>query len=861
MADVRIAIRRLAARPAYTLLILTTLALGIGAATAVFSVVDQTILRPAPFPHAERLVDVMHIHSVTRSGGSSLTPRKILGWQEQTSVFERLEGAAPVQMDVTGSAEPERLNGLQVSLGLFPMLDARPLIGRTFGPGDGAPGSEPVVIISDAVWRKRFGGRADVLGERMLLNDVPHIVIGVMPRRFRLLGEDAFWLPVDLQARIDDASFRGYGIGRLAPGVAPKDAQALADQVATRLQQEMPIAQTWGLGIEKKLIARVDETTRTALLVLLGAVGFVLLITCANVASLFLSQAPARAREMAIRSALGAGRPQLVRSVLVESLLLAVAGGVFGIVLARWGVDAILAAAPQRMVSMSTTPIEIDARVLAVAAALTLVTGFIFGLLPALRGSRPNLETTLRSGGQRPTRGAYGRLPAGLVVVEVAFAVVLLVGAALMTRTLVNLNAIDPGFRPDGLVAMHVALPSDRYPTTAARLAFFDTLDQKLRGIGPIRDVALSQGTPPSIGGISFGRPEIEGRGTPDADIVVVPNGTVSPSYFRTMGIPLVAGRNFEPNEAEGHVIVSQAFANRYWPDGNAVGGRFRMATTWPWNTVIGVVGSVQASAGTDRRTDLQFYHPWVARPAASPTQAPSAPGGAPSPSAQAPSASAQAPSTSGRAPSASAQAPSASGRAPSASAQAPSASVPSPRRAYGYRQIIVRADNPLAVVPLVKEQIWSVDPHQPVERVALVADSYGEMFAKQRFVLLLMSAFSLLALIVTAAGIFGVLSQAVAQRTREIGIRMALGAKPWDVMSLVLSRGMLLTAIGAAIGVAGALSLVKTVQALLYGIQPTDPASFAAVLALLGIVGLAACWLPTRAAMRVDPAVALRAE
>ena len=812
--DIQIAARRLLLKPGYTALILLTLAVGIGAATAVFSVVDQTILRPAPFAFAHRLVDVLHINSTTKSGGNQLTPAKILGWQGQTAVFERFEGYAPQQVDVTGGGEPERISGLNISLGLLSMLGVQPRLGRAFADGDGAPGSERVVIVSDAVWRRRFGGSADVLGQQMLLNDVAHTVIGVMPRRFRLHNEEeAFWLPVDLQARITDPTARGfYGIGRLAPGVPQDGAQQLVDQVADRLQAETPLPITWGLDVRKKHIARVDETTQAALLVLLGAVGFVLLITCANVANVFLSQAPTRQREMAIRSALGAGRGRLVRSVLVESVMLATAGGLLGVVLARWGVDGILAAAPKRMMSMSTTPIEVDGRVLAVAALLTVVTGLVFGLLPALKGSRPNLETTLRSAGQTAGRATYGRVPGTLVVAEVAFAVILLVGAALMARTLANLNAIEPGFDAGGLVVMHVALPSDRYSTVAARVEFFDSLDQKLRAIRGISGVAVSQGTPPSIGGISFGKPEIEGRGTPDTQTVIIPNGLVSPSYFETMRIPLLAGRNFTTDEPENSVVVSKAFADQYWPDGTAVGGRFRMSSNFPWVDVIGIVGNVQASSGRDDRTPLQFYSAWVKR-------------------------------------------------APTAAAPAALARPGPPRRTYDYRQIIVRADDPAAAIVLIKQQIWSIDSRQPVERVALVADTYAEMFGKQQFVLTLMTAFSLVALLLTGAGIFGVLSQAVAQRTREIGIRVALGASPTDVMRLVVSRGMILTAIGLIAGVAGALSLVRTLRALLYGVSPSDPASFAVVTFVLLAVALLACWLPTRAAMRVQPAVTLRVE
>lgn len=812
--DLRLAIRRLALRPGYTLLIGLTLALGIGASTAVFSVVDQTILRLPPFLHADRLADVMHIHRVRKSGGNQLSPQKIVGWQQQAALFERFEGAAPVQMDVTGTQQPERLRGLNVSLGLFSMLGVQPDIGRAFEKGDGAPGSPRVVIISHDVWRRRFGGQPDAIGQQMILNDQSYTVIGVMPRRFLLLGEsDSFWLPVDLETRITDTSLRSfYGLGRLAPGVAHEQAQNLADEIADRLQAQQPLPETWGLGVRRKRIASIDDTTRTALLVLLGAVGFVLLITCANVANLFLSRAPAREREMAIQSALGASRTRLFGSVMLESLILAGTGGALGIILARWGVDAVIAAAPAGLLSRITNTVEVDGRVLLVAFTMVVVTGILFGLVPALRGSRPNLERALRGGGRAAGRSSYGSVPGMLVVAEVAFALILLVGATLMARTLVNLHAIDAGFEPGGLVAMNVDLPSDRYPNSIARLEFFSTLGERLRGSAGITAVTHAQGVPPSIGGISFGSPEVEGR-EGNQGTMIIPNGTVPPTYFETLRIPLRAGRNFAPDEAQGNVIVSDGLAQRFWPEGGAVGRRFRMSAQSPWLTVVGVVGSVQASAGGDERTPLQFYYPQVPRP-----------------------------------------------QATAAAKPAPASTTPS-RRTYSYSILIVRADDPSAAVPHIKEQIWALDRNRPVERVALVEDRCAEMFAKQRFVLQLMGAFALVALVLTAAGIFGVLSQVVAERRREIGIRMAIGARPADVMRMVLSRGMLLAGIGAAIGIAGALALVKTVQALLYGVEPTDPVTFVVVTIALLAVALAACWLPTRNAMRVHPAEALRVE
>ena len=816
--DIRFAIRRMALRPAHTLLTVATIALGIGASTAVFSVVDQTVLRPAPFAHADRLVDVLHINRKTGSGGSDMTAVKVLGWQAQPSVFERLEMYAGRSFDVTSEGEPERVRGLQVSTGLFEMLGVQPRLGRRFGDGDGRPESDKVAIISEDLWQRRFGGEPDVLGSTIALNDEPHTIVGVMPRRFRLQGDnEAVWVPYHIQANETVPSLGGfYGLGRLAPGVSQADAQALSDRIGERMEKETPIPATWALRVTPKQVARVNDTTRTALFVLLGAVGFVLLTTCANVANLFLTQAARRQREMAVRSAIGASRGRLMRDVMVESLLLAGIGGVLGIVLANWGVQALVAAAPSNLAFQATSPVEVDGRIVAVAAGVTLLSGLLFGIVPALRGSRPNLDATLRgSDTSAGARTSYGRVPGMLVVAEVAFSLILLVGAALMVRTLANLEAIDPGFAPEGLVAMSVDLPTDKYPTAAGRREFFETLRQRLIGSAGVTDMAVAIGVPPGGGGITFGTPMAEGGAAASKETSVIPFNTVTPDFFRTLRIPLVAGRTFEATDTVDDVVVSRAFAEKLWPSGSALGRRFRMSEKDRWKTVVGVAENVESRAGGEERTLLQFYYPWVPPAAAATAAAPAPPGNPAAPR----------------------------------------------RRNYDGRILIVRAENPSAAIPVVKEAIWAMDRSQPVERVRLVTDMYAATFARQRFVLLLMTAFAIVALTLTAAGVFAVLSQAVSQRTREIGIRVALGARPADVMRLVLSRGMLLTAVGAAIGLAGAFSLTRFLDALLFEVEPYDPLSFTGVTLLLAVVALMACWLPTRTAMRVQPATALRAE
>jgi putative ABC transport system permease protein len=714
----------------------------------------------------------------------------------------------PVQFDVTGDAEPERIFGLHVSLGLFSMVGVAPRLGRDFAAGDGRPGGERSAIISEDLWRRRFGAEADALGRIITLNDQPYTIVGVMPRRFRLIfDKEAVWLPVDIAANRGDASLGAfYGLGRLAAGVRFADAQRMSDTIADRMQAATPLARSWDLSLDKKQVASVDPVTRTALYVLLGAVSFVLFITCANVANLFLSHAPLRLREMAICAALGSGRRRLIAGVLVESLAIAIAGGALGLVLAKWGVAAMMAAAPAGLSFRTTSAVEVDGRIVAVAFGLTLLTGLVIGLLPALRGSRPNIETTLRSSSSA-ARSSFGRAPAALLVFEVAFSVVLLIGAALMARTLANLHAIEPGFEPSGLIAMHVDLPTDRYPTVGSRAAFFEAAFERLKAVPGVTDVALATGTPSGQGGFSWG--EIQGEGgAPLPGETLVPINTVSPAYFGTLRIPIVAGRTFEPGDPSDATIISRGFADRLWPGANAVGRRFRFGPTSPWRIVVGVAANVESRAAGRERTDLQMYYQMATR-----------------------------------------------STTPPAPQQGPR------RRTYAQRLLIVRAPDPSASLAEIKRQIWTIDANQPIDRVALVSDSYAEAFGRQQFVLVLMSVFAAIAVALTAAGIVGVLSQIVVRRTREIGIRMALGARPADVLRQILSRGLTLTLAGAAIGIGASVWLTRVLRALLFGVSPTDPLTFTAVALFLVVIALASCWLPARAAMRIEPASALRVD
>jgi len=806
--DLRLAFRRFRVRPAHSALMILILGIGIGATTAVFSVVDQTLLRPAPFAHADRLVDVIDIDRARGGGGNSLTPAKIVGWQSEPGLFEAFEAYAPRQFDVTGDVEPERVQGLLVSTGLFDMLGITPRIGRPFVTADGAPGAERVVVISEALWRRKFGAREDVLDARVTLNDDSYRIIGVMPRRFRLTGDtESVWLPYDPQSNLGDTTVRGFfGLARLAPSVSRGSEQQLADTIADRRQADAPLARTWGLRLERKRVASVDTTTRTALLVILGAVAFVLLITCANTASLFLSQIAIRQREMAIRTAIGAARSRLIREMVTESLLFAICGGVVGVLFATFGLDAIVRSAPANLTFHATSPIEIDRRILAVTTAMTVVAGIAFGLLPAIRGSRPDLDVVLKTTSGSGSR-YYGRFAGLLIIAEVAFSLVLLVGATLMLRTFANLESLPPGFEPRGLIAVNLSLPTDKYPSTTARAALLDSVRERIVAIPGVSQFAVADGVTPSGGSLHFGVPEIEGSDAPPrAESLILPGNTVSADYFRTMRIPLVAGRFFSPAEPADSLIISKTLADRYWPDGSAVGRRFKFYSGAPWHTIVGVVGNVDAWTQPSR-TPLHVYEPWPI-----PTDT--------------------------------------------------VAAGPTPRRrGYADRVLLVRAGNAAAVADGIKTAIWSVDKSQPVERVTMVERAYADLFGRQRFVLQLMIAFGAVAAALTLIGLFGVLTEVVVRKTREIGIRVALGAQRADVIRLVLSRGLGLTLAGAALGLAGASALTRFLQALLFDVSPVDPASFAVVTLVMIAIALVACWIPARRAMRVEPAEALRVD
>ena len=805
--DVRTAIRRLAAQRASTTFTILTLGLAIGVAAAAFSVVDQLILRPPPFLHADRLVNVLSQTGPNRTGGSGLTADKILGWQQQPALFERLEAYIGATFDLTGSPEPRQLVARVVSLGLFDMLGIRMHLGRPFGPGDGAPGSEKVAILSHDFWTARFGGSPGALGSHIVLNDERYTVVGVLrPRTTLFTRDEPVWLPFDIKAWGVRSPYRFIGIGRLNAALDVGRARRAADAIAVELGDSAPLKGTWHLGIEAKRSAQLAGSARQTLFVLLGAVGLLLLIACVNVTSVALGQGLRRERELRVRAAIGAGRWRLLREALCETLLLAIAAGTVAAAIAKMALAGLLAAAPDGIATMQTRPLEIDARVLAIMTLVTLTAGLMTGLVPGIRASRIDLSTALRDGARGSSRGlSFGAGIGSLVVVEVALAMMLLVGATLMSRTLIAYHAIEPGFDVHTLMTAELALPSHRYPDEPARRGFFAALDAALRGQAGIAASAYAWGIPPAAGSLS-GQLQAEGR-PPTPDTLEYFANAVSPAYFETTGTPIVAGRPFTPEDGDDRVILSEALARLLWGGSPALGRRMKDSLDGRWLTVVGIAGNVESRWDRDQRSDFQFYLPLaLPRAAAVPASTPA-------------------------------------------------------RRTYIRQILIVKAANPALVPATVRAQIRALDPDLPVGTFTSGREVYARPLAEQQFMLIVMGAFAAMALLLAAMGIFAVMSQAVTRRRREIGIRRALGADGPALIRMLVGRGVALAGAGAAIGAAGSLAGVRTLEGLLFGVSPFDPASFAAVVAVILAVALCACWWPTSRALGVAPAEVLRSE
>ena len=797
LQDLRYAARMIAKSPAFALIAVVTLALGIGANTAIFSTVDSVLMRPLPFADPGRLVMVWEYAWQSDSPKNTPAPGNFAEWQLRNHVFTEMAATRGRAVNLTGDGAPEQVLGRIVTSSFFSVLGVSPLLGRTFTEEEDRTNA-PVVVISYGLWQRRFLGEPAVIGKPILMNGKTHTVVGVMPREFVFRHRDAdYWKPIAFTAA--DRQQRGNHflnvVARLKPGVtierAREDMRAVAADMARQYHQNRNLGATV-VPLREELVGK----TRTGLLVLMAASGCVLLIACANLASLLLARGVVRQREIAVRAALGAGRGRLLRQLITEGTVLAVIGGVLGVAIAPAGIKVLARLVPATL-PLTAEP-ALDARLLGFALALSLVTGLLFSLIPAWQAARTGLHNNLKQGG-RAGMGARGQATRdALVVLEVALALVLLVGAGLMLQTMARLRSIDIGFRPDHLLLARTILAPNRYQTQPARTAFAERVLDGVRALPGVQGAAYGSTLPFQSAGNTSGY-RIEGRTLEPNDPSDALYRVATDGYLATLGVRLLEGRVFDRGdgaETSPVLVVNETFARRYWPRESALGHRVSVDFPEPvWRTIVGVVADVR-----ERGYELD-RKPGIYQPAA----------------------------------------------------QQSLSLTP---------ELVVRVNgDPVSLAPAVRRIIAAVDPEQPVSNVGTMDDILDGAIADQRQQMTLLGTFAGLALLLASIGLYGVLSYAVTQRSREIGLRIALGATAVNVVRMVVGRCLLLTGTGLAIGLAASWALTRLMKNLLYGVQATDATTFVAVTALLATVALIACWLPARRAARVDPIVVLREE
>ncbi|MCP3144875.1 ABC transporter permease [Pyxidicoccus xibeiensis] len=796
LQDVRLSLRRMRRELAFTLVVVATLALAIGATTAVFSVVYQVLLRPLPYPEPEQLVRLFQ--STPQRERLGVSYLSLQAWRERTRSFQSLEGMSLRDVTLTGDGQAERVTAARVTAGLLPLLGVRPVLGQAFGAEAEVAGRDLVVLISHAMWQGRFGGRQDVLGRTLLLNGQLHTVVGVLPSDFRFAPDAQLWKPlaVNHAAGEEPQSIFMRGVGRLRPGVSVEQARTELEGVAAALVNE-PAHAKEPAGIRLlPLHAQVVEGARDRLWLLAGVVALVLLVACANVANLLLARASAREREVSVRAALGAGRAQLMRQFLVESGLLAFAGGASGLLLALWGMDLMRVLMPSEV--LAPEAVRLEPHVLAIALSLSLTTSILFGLVPALRAAQADGRGAL--GALRGGRGATGRggARAVLVVAQVALALVPLVGAGLMLRTLHALHTVPLGFEPRGVTVADLSLPAHKYREDAARLSVLTSVLERVQALPGVKSAGLASTVPlwPRNGMTSVLLP---GEPAAVAETRELTNfRAISEDYFATMGIPLKDGRIIGPVDRTGSVpvvVVNETFARRYFPGRSAVGQRMQLVLDGePFREIVGVVGDVHRDSLGD----------------------------------------------------------------------APDAEVFMSMHQFSAMHMLltVRTEgDSAALAPALREQLRAVDPDLPLTQVRSMVEVVEGSMGNTRVLGLLLSALAVLGLVLAGVGLYGVLAYSVSQRTRELGIRIALGATDAQLVRLVVGQGLRLAAVGVALGLVGAGVLARSLSGMLHGVGEFDAFTFVVVPALLGTVALLASWLPARRALRVPPHEALRGD
>jgi putative ABC transport system permease protein len=800
--DIRYALRSLRKHPGFTVVAVVTIAIGIGANTAMFSVINGVLLRALPYDDADRLVVLREVNPLLEPDSFEVSYPNFLEWQQQARAFDGLAAVQTSPVTLRGGDGPaERVLLGWASRDLFGLLGAHPVVGRAFTDREGTVGAQPVVLLTHRAWQSRFGGDPNAVGRVLSLSGEAFTVVGVLPRGFAFPDDDVqLWAAMERRA---DAGFMQnravhtlLAIGRLRADVDLDEAVTELRTIASRIQSAYPDEDPGHSVVAVRLLDAVVGDVRPALLVLFGAVGFVLLIACVNVADLVLSRAATRRREIAVRAALGAGRWRVVRLLLVESGVLAVVGGIAGIAVAVWGVDLLLASLPPEI--PRADGVVVDGRVLGFTLALSVVAGLGFGLFPALVSAGQDLRVSLSewSGSMAP---AGARLRSALVVAQIAISLVLLAGAGLMINSLVRLQRVDPGFDPRNLLSMTVSLSGSPLGAESEEtIGFYERLPERLEALPGVVSVSAVNSLPVS-GGDSHGTLTIDGRPFTPGEAPTASFRRILPGYFRVMGIPLLQGRDFEPGEGQGEpyvVIISETMARRYWTDGDAVGSRIKVGPeeSEPWLTVVGVARDVR-NERLAAAADLATYEPHRQRP-------------------------------------------------------------------WQTMNVLVRTESdPTALIPVVRDEIRRAGSDIPVYDIATMPQRIAASLASRRFVVGLLALFAAIAFTLAAIGVYGVIAFSVAQRRREFGVRMALGAAQRDVARLVLRHGVRLTLIGTAFGLALALGLARALSGLLFQVAPNDPLTYGIAVLAIACLALAAAYIPARRAAQVDPVEALRSE
>jgi len=804
MKDLRYGLRSLRKRPGATAVALVTLALGIGVNTAIFSAIDSVLLRPLPFKDPERLVSIWEQGLRMGINQNEVAPANFFDLRNQNQVFEAIGAYGPQDLNLSGDGEPERLNGQLVTANVISILGVEPALGRTFSPEEDQRGQHRVVMLSDSLWQRRFNRDPAIVNRNITLNGETFTVVGVMPRGFFFpVRETELWVPWAMGP--EQASGRGDHylrlVARMKPANTIERANAELGSIAGRLATEYPKTNE-GLGfIAHSLHQDYVGDLRLPILILFAAVGLVLVIACANVANLLLAQATARRREIAIRIALGARRWTIVRQLLVESLLLACGGGLLGVLGAFWGVEALAKLLPESLSKLQG--VSIDARVLLFTLGVSALTAVVFGGVPALLASRTKPGETLSDVARDSAGGSSGRLVRRVLVVsEVALAVVLLVGAGLLIRSFQLLRQVDAGFSTENLLTMKMVLPMPKYSKPEARQAFYDEVLRRIKELPGVESAGMITFLPLVVNGMNFTF-SVEGQSSPgDMKLPFAVYRVVSPGYFSAMGIPLQRGRFFEAHDSADSqkvVLVNRRLAQQFWPNEDPIGKRLKVGPVDSPNQWLTIAGVV----GDVRQTSIydqkmEFYVPYAQE-----------------------------------------------------------------YRAFmAPRDLVLRTKGDAAsLAGAVRQAVWAVDKDQPVSNVRTMDQVFAAAISQERFQALLLGLFAALALVLACVGLYGVISYSVAQRTHEIGVRMALGAQPRDVLKLVIRQGMLLTFAGLVVGIAAGAMVTRVLSDMLFGVTARDPLTFIGAPVLLLLVAFLACYIPARRATRIDPLVALRYE